>query len=145
MTDSERVLVTTLGNPDDEAALRYALETYPQASVTLLAAIVPLDEQISEGRVLERGDERLAQARDRAESIRESVLEGTDAASPSRVTVRTREGRPVEVVPAYAEEHDMDRIVVPGHEASDVVRWLVGDGIPRTIEERASVPVEVLE
>lgn len=139
MTDPERVLVTTLGNPDDEAALAYALETFPQAAVTLLAVVVPLDEPVSEGRILERGDERLAEASDRAESVRES------SPAPSRVTVRTHEGPPVEVVPSYAEEHGVDHIVVPGHEASDIVRWLVGDGIPRTIEKRSSVPVTVLE
>lgn len=139
MTDPERVLVTTLGNPDDREALAYALETYPEAAVTLLAAVVPLDEPVSEGRVLERSDERLAEARSRAESIRES----TD--DPSRVTIRTREGPPVEVVPAYAEAHGIDRIVVPGHDAREIVRWLVGDGVPRRIEERASVPVTVLE
>ncbi|WP_254864494.1 universal stress protein [Halovivax gelatinilyticus] len=144
MSDPDRVLVVTLGEPDDRRALRHALETYPEAVVTLLAIVVPADLWMSEGRILERRDERLSMASDRAASLRETVCEESDR-DPSTVGTLTREGSPAEVVSDAVDELDCDLVVVPGHDASAIERWLLGDGIPRTIEKQTSVPVTVLE
>lgn len=139
MPDPAHVLVVTLGTPADRAALAHALETFPEAAVTLLAVVSPLDERISEGRVLERGDARLEDAIDRADDLRTSVAE------PSRVTVQTREGPPAEVVPAYVDRNDVDHVVVPGHDSGEIARHLLGEGIPQLIQERTSAPVTIHE
>ncbi|WP_247730423.1 universal stress protein [Halovivax limisalsi] len=133
------VLVVALGDPDDAAALERALETFPAATVTLLSPVPPLDQPVSEGRILERSEERLADARARAEDLRTSVDD------PSRVTVENREGPPAEVVPSFVDRNGVDHVVVPGHDVSGVVRRLLGDGIPELIAERTDVPVTILD
>ncbi|AGB17743.1 universal stress family protein [Halovivax ruber XH-70] len=139
MADPDHVLVVALGDPDDEDALAHALETFPEAAVTLLSVVAPLDQSVSEGRILERSETRLTEARDRADGLR------TSAADPSRVTVETREGSPADLVPTYADRHGVDHVVVSGHDVSGIVRRLLGDGIPELIAERTGVPVTILQ
>ncbi|MFC3959667.1 universal stress protein [Halovivax cerinus] len=139
MADPDHVLVVALGDPDDEDALAHALEAYPEVTVTLLSVVAPLDHRVSEGRVLERGDERLSAARDRADELRSSVE------APSRVAIEIREGPPAELVPPYVDRNGVDHVVVSGHDVSGIVRRLVGDGIPQLIAEGTDVPVTILE
>ncbi len=139
MVDPDRVLVPTLGRPREEEALEYALETFPDADVTVLAVVTPLDAPLSEGNVLERHDERIAQTRERAAALVESV----DAAD--RVQVVTAEGRPGTVVPRFATEGGFDHVVVRGRESSWLLRRVLGRGIAATLVDRTPVPVTVLE
>lgn len=138
MDEPDHVLVPSLGDADDADALTYALERYPAAAVTLQAVVTPLDSPLSEGRVVEREDERVADARRRAETIVGSV------ADPSRVTIEVREGRPTAVVPEYVHAEGIDHVVVSGHDAGIIERML-GSGIAEAIEERTAVPVTVVE
>ncbi|ELZ10939.1 UspA domain-containing protein [Halovivax asiaticus JCM 14624] len=139
MADPDHVLVVALGDPDDEDALAHALQTFPGAAVTLLSVVAPLDQSVSEGRILERGETRLTEARNRADGLRSSVDD------PSRVTVTTCEGPPAELVPSYVDRHEVDHVVVSGHDISGIVRRLLGDGIPELIAERTEVPVTILK
>jgi len=51
MADATHVLVPTLGRPREDEALTYALETFPDAEITLLAVVTRwLDAPLSEGR-----------------------------------------------------------------------------------------------
>ncbi len=139
MVDPDRVLVPTLGRPREEEALEYALENFPDADVTVLAVVTPLDAPLSEGNVLDRRDERTAQTRERAAALVESV----DAAD--RVQVVTAEGRPGTVVPQFATEGGFDHVVVRGRESSWLLRRILGRGIAATLVDRTPVPVTVLE
>ncbi|WP_265109480.1 universal stress protein [Halosolutus halophilus] len=143
MIDPDRVLVPTLGRPQEDEALAYALETFPEADVTLLAVVTPLDAPLSEGGVLERSDERTEAARDRAARLRASV----DDAAIDRVRIETVEGRPGTVVPQYASEEDVDHVVMSGHDASSMgfVRRFLGRSVATTVIDRTPRPVTVLE
>ena len=113
MADPDRVLVPTLGRPREDEALAYALETFPDAAITLLAVVTPLDGPLSEGGVLERSDERTAQARASARDLLESVADPT---ATDRTRIETADGRPGNVVPEYASDEDVDHVVMYGHE-----------------------------
>ena len=138
MSEPAHVLVATLGVPGDHDALSFALESFPDAAVTLLSVVAPADARVSEGRVLERGEQRLDAARDRAADLRAGVDE------PGRVTIRTREGQPTKAIPAFVRETDVDHVVVPGQEAHWFLRRLLGESTPQLLEERIEVPVTIL-
>ncbi|ELZ21659.1 UspA domain-containing protein [Haloterrigena salina JCM 13891] len=144
MVDSDRVLVPTLGRPREDEALAYALETFPDAAITLLAVVTPLDAPLSEGGILERSEERTERARTSAADLLESVGDPTAA---ERVRVETAEGRPRTVVPQYASDADVDHVVMYGHgsDTRGFVRRFLGRGVATTVVERTSRPVTVLE
>ncbi|MXV61555.1 universal stress protein [Natronorubrum sp. JWXQ-INN-674] len=143
--DPDHVLVPTLGRPREDEALGYALETFPDADVTLLAVVTPLDAPLSEGGVLERSEERTEEARDRASRL----LESLDARSQERERVRSEiaEGKPGAIVPQYASNEGVDHVVIHGHGTSSTgfVRRFLGRGIATTVVERTASPVTVLE
>ncbi|WP_049900769.1 universal stress protein [Natrinema altunense] len=145
MADShpDRVLVPTLGRPREDEALAYALETFPDADIVLLTVITPLDAPLSEGGILERSEDRRAQARASATDLLESVA---DAAS-DRVRIETAEGRPGTVVPQYAAEARIDHVVMYGSRTGStgfLRRFLCRD-IAATVVDRTAQPVTVLD
>ncbi|MFA9416202.1 universal stress protein [Natrinema sp. HArc-T2] len=144
MADPDRVLVPTLGRPQEDEALSYALETFPDADITLLAVVTPLDAPLSEGGVLERDEERTTQARASAETLLESVA---DPDTEDRVRIDLAEGRPGTVVPRYASEAGIDHVVMAGdrNRSSGFFRRFLGRGIDATVVERTAKPVTVLE
>ncbi|QLK24609.1 universal stress protein [Natrinema zhouii] len=149
MADSAHVLVPTLGRPREDEALAYALETFPDAEITLLAVVTPLDAPLSEGGVLERSEERTTTARASAEEVLESVTDSTDSTDPAavdRVRIETTEGRPGTVVPQYASEKGVDHVVIYGSRSGSTgfLRRFLGRGIAATVVERTARPVTVL-
>ncbi|WP_226004863.1 universal stress protein [Natrinema salinisoli] len=140
----QHVLVPTLGRPREDEALAYALETFPDADVTFLAVVTPLDAPLSEGGVLERSEDRTEQAWTSATEVLESVA-GSE--SLDRVTIETAEGKPGTVVPRYASEEGADHVVMYGSENGSVgfLRRFLGRGIAATVVERTPGPVTVLE
>ncbi|MBZ6495088.1 universal stress protein [Natrinema longum] len=144
MADSAHVLVPTLGRPREDEALTYALETFPDAQITLLTVVTPLDAPLSEGGVLERSEERTTEARASAEALLESVADPTAA---DRVRIETVEGRPGTVVPRYASEEAIDHVVMygSGGGSTGFLRRFLGRGIAATVVERTARPVTVLE
>lgn len=144
MADPDHVLVPTLGRPREDEALAYALETFSGADVTLLAVVTPLDAPLSEGGVLERDEDRADGARENATRLLASI---DDPSPTDRVRIETAEGRPGTVVPQYATDHDIDQVVMRGHDraSSGLLRRLLGRGIAGTVVERTDRPVTVLE
>ncbi|ELY50073.1 universal stress protein [Natronorubrum bangense] len=140
----DHVLVPTLGRPREDEALAYALETFPDADVTLLAVVTPLDAPLSEGGVLERDEDRLEQTRQREASLLESV--DGDAAR-KRVRIDVLEGRPGTVIPQYANDEDVDHVVMHGHGTTTAgfVRRFLGRNVATTVVDRTDEPVTVLE
>ncbi|WP_049928903.1 universal stress protein [Halopiger goleimassiliensis] len=142
MADPDAVLVPSLGRPGDPEALAYALETFSDAAVVLLAVVTPLDAPLSEGGVLERDAERTAQAREHASELVDAV----DGAS-DRVRIETAEGRPGTVIPQYAADESVDHVVMYGHDrrTSGLVRRVLGRGVATTVVDRTAAPVTVVD
>ncbi|MDG5758363.1 universal stress protein [Natronococcus sp. A-GB1] len=144
MADPDRVLVPTVGRPREDEALAHALETFPDADVTLLAVVTPLDAPMSEGGVLERDEARADEARDRATRLLAPIA---DPSATDRVEIETAAGRPGTVIPRYSTNHDIDQVVMRGHDrkSSSLVRRLLGRGVAATVVERTDRPVTVLK
>jgi len=69
------VLVPLDGSPLSNAALTYALETF-DCRITVLDVVTPLDSNMSEGGILDAGEERKAAADKRATGLIERAKSG---------------------------------------------------------------------
>lgn len=141
MIGIERLLVPFDGTPLAEKALEYALETYPDAEVTVLHVVDYVEENyIAEALV---GTEAL---RERAHNRSESLLADAKAIASEvdrEVSTTTRVGKPAREIVDYSEEHDVDLIIIGSHGRSLVTRVLLGS-VAETVLRRAPTPVLVV-
>jgi nucleotide-binding universal stress UspA family protein len=137
------VLVPLDGSPLADAALAEALALF-DCRVTVLNVVTPLDAGMSEGGVLDAGEERRESAHDRAERL---VERARDRAAEADRTIDTvvRSGDPAETILDYVDAHDIDRIVMGGHggERNAVARRLLGT-VATTVVGEAAVTVTVV-
>lgn len=137
------ILVPLDGSPLADEALSHALETF-DCRVTVLNVVTPLDASMSEGGVLEVGEERVEGARERAESIVERAR--TRVAEVDRVVdTAVQTGDPAETIVAFVETSDVDHVVMGGHggERNDLARRLLGTVATAVVGE-APVTVTVV-
>jgi len=137
------VLVPLDGSPLADDALAHALETF-DCRITVLNVVTPLDASMSEGGVLEPGEERREDARERAERLAEGARE-TAAELDRSVETVVESGDPAETILATAEDLDVDQIVMGGHggERSDIGRRLLGT-VATTVVGESPVTVTVV-
>lgn len=123
------------------AALEHALRRFSDAMITVLHVI---DADEPDGSVRQRVLAAEYEAhRTAAEETAETVLENARAHADEHgltVTTVTRYGRPARQIVAYAEENDVDRIVIGTHDRSGLSRLLLGS-LSELVAQRSSVPV----
>lgn len=140
---AEHVLVPHDGSPQAADALRHALAEYPRAEITVYHVIDPTDTGYSAGAMLPDFSEQwYEQAKAAAEELFEDAREqATDHEGELR-TVREL-GRPSRKIVDYAQEQDVDHIVMGSHGRSGVSRILLGS-VAETVARRSPVPVTVV-
>ncbi|TQQ81707.1 universal stress protein [Halonotius roseus] len=139
----DNVLVASDGSPLSERALIYALETFPDATFTSIHVIDPVDSVIDvEAGGLSVAEEWYENAQDRANSIHTS---DRDIAAEHAVELETvtEIGRPATEILDYAENNDIDQIVIGSHGRSGLDRILLGS-VAETVTRRAQIPVAVI-
>ena len=137
------VLVAFDGSPLSERALTYAIETFPDAHITSIYVINPIDAVID----VEAGGLPVAEgwdenAKDEATRIH---TKGTNLAAERNmelVTV-TEVGKPARSILEYADDHDVDQIVMGSHGRSGIDRALLGS-VAETVTRRARIPVTII-
>lgn len=136
----EHVLVPHDGSEQAGAALRFAFETYPDASVTVFHAVEPFPEHTDAG--VENGGRWYDRARTRAEKVFEGSRE---IATAYERTVETewRYGRPRHEIVRYVEENDVDHVVMGSHGRDGLDRILLGS-VAEIVVRRSPVPVTVV-
>jgi nucleotide-binding universal stress UspA family protein len=140
---ASHVLVPLDGSPLADDALVQALDLF-DCRVTVLNVVTPLDATMSEGGVLEPGDERRESARDRANRLIERAR--TQATAVDRtVETAVESGDPAETILAYVDDHDINHVVMGGHGGgrSDIARRLLGTVTTKVVGE-APVTVTVV-
>ena len=123
------------------AALEHALETFPDATITVLHVVDPSiamyggDTAYNVERTLEIEEER-------AETLFERARE---LAGEHDVTVTTETigGPAARSIVEFADEHDVDGIIIGSHGRSGVSRVLLGSVAERVVR-RATPPVTVV-
>ncbi|MFB6360392.1 MAG: universal stress protein [Halobacteriales archaeon] len=137
------VLVPLDGSPLARAAFAHTLETY-DCQVTVLNVVTSLDADMSEGGLLEPGDDRLAGARERAQGL---IQQASDAAAGRNRTIETAvaSGDPAETIVDYVDDHAVDHVVMGGHggEGGELTRRLLGT-VATTVVSEAPVTVTVV-
>jgi len=120
------VLVPLDGSPLADDALTHALETF-DCRVTVLNVVTSIDESMSEGGILEPGDNRRESAADRAERMVERARDRA-AAAGRRVETVVESGDPADTIVEYVEDHDVDHVVMGGHGGTrdELARRLLG-------------------
>lgn len=135
------ILVPMDSSPLAERALEHALEMYPRARITVLYVIDHIEQSYS-ARALLGTEELRKRGEERADEIFETAA---DIADEYDATVETRTvfGDASRQIVSYAEEHDVDQIVIGSHGRSAVSRLILGD-VAKDVVRRATVPVTIV-
>jgi nucleotide-binding universal stress UspA family protein len=137
------ILVPIDGSPQSEDALAFAFEEHPDADVTVLNVIDPIDGSYSVRRGLPiSSEEWYEDAKAEAEELFETARE-TAAAHDADLSTAVEVGRPARVIVEYADEGDVDHVVMGSHGRSGVSRVLLGS-VAETVARRSTVPVTVV-
>jgi nucleotide-binding universal stress UspA family protein len=140
---AKRLLVPIDGSDPADAALEFALEEHPDADITVLSVIDPTD--VGYGSIeaapstfehlQESAEERIEQVLDEAKALAEE--HGMD------VTAETVIGMPSRAIVEWAENNDIDGIVIGSHGRRGVTRVLLGS-VAESVVRRSPVPVTVV-
>ncbi|WP_411968520.1 universal stress protein [Haloferax sp. YSSS75] len=139
----DNVLVAFDGSPLSERALEYALENFPDASITSIYVINPIDSVIDvEAGGLPVAKDWYENARDEATRIHTTA---TDLAAEQNTELDTvtEVGKPAREILEYAEDHAIDQIVVGSHGRAGIDRAILGS-VAETVTRRARVPVTIV-
>ena len=147
MTD--RVLVPVDGSPLSRRALRHAVETFPDASGTVLPVVDLFEPGYGAYPDFETSYEPLMGSEewyDRAHEVSEQIFEDARdlAAEHDReLSTASEIGDPKRVIVAYADEEDIDHIVLGVHGRGSEERPVFGS-VAEIVARRATVPVTLV-
>lgn len=120
------VLVPLDGSPLADKALEHAFETF-DCKISVLNVVTPLDTRMSEGGIIEPGEDRLETARERANRLIDRSRERA-AEHDRTVETRVETGDPAEAILESVDEYDVDHVVMGSHggERNEIARRLLG-------------------
>lgn len=122
----ETVLVPIDGSSPAERALRYAVETFPTASITTLYVVDPVESVIAS----EAGGLPAAEAWYETEREHAAEIHDTAAAVAAEygveLTAVTEVGRPARTILDYCGDHGIDQIVLGSHSRAGIERAVLG-------------------
>lgn len=141
---TRNVLVPVDDSKRSMKALEFAIENVPDSSVTALHVIDPRNfsaKGIESGITTDMA--QLHEAREgAAKKLTEKVRErGEELGSKVNTAIET--GKPAREIVSYAEEHDVDQIVIGSHGRTGASRVLLGS-VAETVVRRSPVPVTVV-
>ena len=138
------VLVAMDSSPQATAALEFALTEFPDAAVTVLHVSNPVDGMYFAGEesMYVNFEEIERRSADEAERIFETARELAESYDADVETV-SKTGSPARAIVAYADDNDVDHVVVGSHGRSGVDRLLLGS-VAELVVRRSAVPVTVV-
>jgi nucleotide-binding universal stress UspA family protein len=138
----KHLLVPLDGSAGSDAALAYVIEGFPHARATLFTVIDPVEASYTPRAVLPPVS---GEWYEKERTAAEERLEDASRRVPATMTVETEidVGRPARAIVAYADEHDVDEIVMGSHGREGVTRVLLGS-VAETVVRRSPVPVTIV-
>ncbi|ADD07547.1 UspA domain protein (plasmid) [Natrialba magadii ATCC 43099] len=136
-----RVLVPYDGSGPADASLRFAMETFPDASIEVLHVVEPFAEHTDAGvedyrhRWLEKARGTANQMFEKAQAIAEEY--------DKTVETNWRYGRPGHGIVNHIDGGDFDHVVMGSHGRSGIERIMLGS-VAETTLRRSSVPVTIV-
>lgn len=141
---AKRILVPVDSSDQATAACEFAAEEYPDATLVLLHVINPAEAGYSaEASIPSFSEEWYEQQETTAEALFDDLEAVVTAAGVDSVERVIEVGQPTKAIVEYADEHDIDQIVMGSHGRSGVSRILLGS-VAELVVRRASVPVTVV-
>jgi len=141
---AKRILIPVDSSDQATEACVFAAEEHPDATLVLLHVINPAEAGYSaEASIPSFSEEWYEQQETAAKELLDD-LEATVAEAGVESVERVIEvGRPTKVIVGYADDHDIDQIVMGSHGRSGMSRILLGS-VAEVVVRRASVPVTVV-
>ncbi|MFC4541396.1 universal stress protein [Halosolutus amylolyticus] len=133
----KHVIVPIDGSEQAGRALDYALEEYPDAAITLLHVFSGGPPEIH----LEKRGSDYDDLRARRREMLDRLADERAHGGPIETEVVT--GRPSREIVRYADEHDIDHVVMGSHGRDGASRVLLGS-VAETVVRRTPVPVTVV-
>ncbi|MFC6787713.1 universal stress protein [Halobaculum halobium] len=139
---TKRVLVGVDDSEQASAALSFAADEWGDADLLLVTVIDPAEAGKEPGAGIPSGAEQWYERRkSEAESRLSEVAESL--AVTGSVETDTAVGKPAAAIVTYAEDHDVDHIVVGSHGRSGITRVVLGS-VAEAVVRNSSVPVTVV-
>ena len=140
---STHVLVAFDESPQSESALRYALQTFSDATITVIHVNDPR-EWITDGDEFDTfySEVSYERVKEAAEEVLEHAAE-IAAEYDREIETEIATGKPSTEIVEYAEAEDADHIVVGSHGRTGLERFLIGSVAERVVR-RSPVPVTVM-
>ena len=135
------ILVAYDGSAPAQQALTYTAAQYPDEEIVLLRVIEAAGGSTSAGLHLAR--ETIKELRDEAETELAADVDSLLDRDDLNLRMETAVGQPARVIVDFADEHDVDHIIVGNHGRSGVARVLLGSVAEKVIR-RSPVPVTVV-
>jgi len=135
------VLVAYDGSEPAREAVAYALDEHSDDEVVLLRVVELAGGATDAGLELVRES-----LRDRREAVSESTADELDDLldeTDVETNLTTVVGEPEKEIVSYADEHDVDHIVVGSYGRGGVSRVLLGS-VAETVARRSAVPVTIV-
>jgi nucleotide-binding universal stress UspA family protein len=138
---AEHLLLPVDGSPQSLDAVRFAAGEWPDAAVTLLNVIDPVEVGYSGGALPTGSEEWYQEARRRSKT----VIDEARAELPESTTVATQieVGRPAQTIVEVAKEGDADHIVIGSHGREGISRIILGS-VAEHVVRRSPVPTTVV-
>jgi nucleotide-binding universal stress UspA family protein len=138
----KRLLVPIDRSAQSDKALEHALETFPDAEITVLHVINPSGYWYGNTDGYIYADEIDAWAKRRG---REVLEEAEAVADAHGVEIQTdlKTGAVARTITAYAKNNDIDQIVIGSHGRSGMSRILLGS-VAELVARRSPVPVTIV-
>mgnify|MGYP000100081626 CR=1 FL=1 len=138
----KRILVPVDSSEQAHEACEFVVREFPDATMVLLHVINPAEAGYSaQASIPSFSEEWYEQEKATAETLFDELVTATGAHEIDIERV-VEVGRPTTAIVDYADDHDIDQIVMGSHSRSGVSRILLGS-VAETVVRRASVPVTV--
>jgi nucleotide-binding universal stress UspA family protein len=142
---SSEVLVPFDESPQSTAALHHALSTYLNAEIRVLHVHDPQEWTSAAGMGIERrfySEKMFEQAQESGRKLLEEA-ESIAGEYDRTVTTATEVGETADVIVQYAEDQDVDHIVLGSHGRQGLSRFLLGS-VAETVVRRSPGSVTII-
>ena len=139
---ASRVLVAFDESSQSTAALIHAAETFPDTDFHILTVVDPGEWSGAEAGAIYYAEEAFEQAKEMADE-RLADAESIVADYDIDATTAREVGRPSGAIVDYAEEHDIDHIVLGSHGRTGLARFLLGS-VAERVARRSPTSVTIV-
>ncbi len=139
---THRILLAYDGTPPALAATEWVAKTFPDASVTILTVLDPMEGFLD---TFGYGSDQYDVWREETETAANELLDEAVSAfgADADVSTATQTGQVPRAIIKYATEHDIDHIVMGSHGRTGVSRVLLGS-VAEAVVRRSPSTVTVV-